>query len=447
MWGTAFVLAGGSELPAVLGSFGVEAAGSKFPVAKTRRNDAGRGAARAAEAGWMTGQRRHEERGAAEPRRDAQATGRPAAGGVSGLAASAPYSARFVQRSALESGRGALVGSLPHLVGVPRLSGPSPSRLVQAKETDEHDKGSGKHGSWEPSSGDRSKKTFWYGVASMADKLGLGDAARHMRHYLDNTGAELTVSVDRMLLELPGLARRYELERQRAREEASRRVGAGERSFRLVGTKRGYYATKGESRNWYFAMGGLKYWYEAKGTVLPAPSADRQASLVLHVSLHVCDRYNWDGGKSVDIGPIHVTDESLGRLHKVGLAREFHVKGSSSPEELTLDMRDVEVTRYMVLLRERYGYKLWRKGEWVYKKDAGGAESAWSIEQFLVDAKKLVAEKKTKKKPQTAPEPENPREQREEKSDDSLKERLQSPRLGGKGRKRRESPRPKLHRE
>ncbi|MBE7451440.1 MAG: hypothetical protein HS111_21840 [Kofleriaceae bacterium] len=45
------------------------------------------------------------------------------------------------------------------------------------------------------------------------------------------------------------------------------------------------------------------------------------------------DRYNWDQGKSVTIAGITVRDEQLGRLHRVGLAREFDVEGSSTPHE------------------------------------------------------------------------------------------------------------------
>lgn len=33
---------------------------------------------------------------------------------------------------------------------------------------------------------------------------------------------------------------------------------------------------------------------------------------------HIFDRYNWDTGKSVNIEPLEIKDEELGRLHKVG---------------------------------------------------------------------------------------------------------------------------------
>ncbi|WP_034161240.1 hypothetical protein [Sphingomonas sp. ERG5] len=40
------------------------------------------------------------------------------------------------------------------------------------------------------------------------------------------------------------------------------------------------------------------------------------------------DRYNWDGGKAVDFGPLHITDEFMGEFHRQGLAREFDCVGS-----------------------------------------------------------------------------------------------------------------------
>lgn len=40
------------------------------------------------------------------------------------------------------------------------------------------------------------------------------------------------------------------------------------------------------------------------------------------------DRYNWDTGKSVTIGPITVTDAFMGEFHRQGLAREYDCYGS-----------------------------------------------------------------------------------------------------------------------
>ena len=42
---------------------------------------------------------------------------------------------------------------------------------------------------------------------------------------------------------------------------------------------------------------------------------------------HFRDRYNWDTGKGVKVGIISISDESLGRLHRVGIAQEFDMVG------------------------------------------------------------------------------------------------------------------------
>lgn len=50
--------------------------------------------------------------------------------------------------------------------------------------------------------------------------------------------------------------------------------------------------------------------------------------------MHVYDRYNWDEGKSVTIAGVVISDTTLGRLHKAGIAQEYNVEGQSSPRHL-----------------------------------------------------------------------------------------------------------------
>lgn len=40
------------------------------------------------------------------------------------------------------------------------------------------------------------------------------------------------------------------------------------------------------------------------------------------------DRYNWDGGKQVEIFGITITDKFMGEFHKQGLAKEFNMYGN-----------------------------------------------------------------------------------------------------------------------
>lgn len=197
-------------------------------------------------------------------------------------------------------------------------------RMIQRQD------GSGTHGAQQPGLGNRLSKQLWYRVADAAESLNMTNAARHMRHYLNNTGATLRVNVGMMLRDLPGLQARLNDEIDRAKDEANQRIATADRTkpidFSLTGQRRNYYASKGESADWYFAIGGMTYWYTARVQVRPV---NGKAVVRMSIQLHVFDRYNWDQGKSVTIAGVTVSDETLGELHKRGLAREFLVEGVS----------------------------------------------------------------------------------------------------------------------
>jgi hypothetical protein len=81
------------------------------------------------------------------------------------------------------------------------------------------------------------------------------------------------------------------------------------------------------SWDWYFAIGGFSY--SVTGIVVKASSGGS-----LKYRVHIFDRYNWDAGKSVDIGPFHFEDKELGNLHLKGLAREYTVRGLGGVNEV-----------------------------------------------------------------------------------------------------------------
>jgi hypothetical protein len=49
-----------------------------------------------------------------------------------------------------------------------------------------------------------------------------------------------------------------------------------------------------------------------------------------YITVSYRDRYNWDGTKSTDIGPVNITDKQLGRLNEVGIAQNYNMTGESS---------------------------------------------------------------------------------------------------------------------
>ena len=75
------------------------------------------------------------------------------------------------------------------------------------------------------------------------------------------------------------------------------------------------YNYKAESPDWFFAIGGYTYWGKGVAKVLPRQHGNRY-----EVAFSYCffDRYNWDGGKSVDIAGITITDEFMAEFHREG---------------------------------------------------------------------------------------------------------------------------------
>lgn len=145
-----------------------------------------------------------------------------------------------------------------------------------------------------------------------------------MRHYLDNTGSDLIIPPEKIMDRLPQFRDAVKALAQNQATAAYKRIPAsgGEKAF--TSTWKSFYATKDQSWDWYFALGGFSY--SVTGVVAKSASAAGGGSL--NYQVHIFDRYNWDEGKSVDIGPFHFEDKDLGNLHLKGLAREYIVRGS-----------------------------------------------------------------------------------------------------------------------
>src|SRR5690606_993906 len=92
----------------------------------------------------------------------------------------------------------------------------------------------------------------------------------------------------------------------------------------------GFYITKSLSEDWFYAMGGIQYAVTGVATVYP-PGPDGQPNVVVDYQTHVFDRYNWDAGKQVTIGPVTIKDEEMAEMHRAGVAQEFNMYGSSEP--------------------------------------------------------------------------------------------------------------------
>ena len=160
------------------------------------------------------------------------------------------------------------------------------------------------------------------------------DASHNLNHYLGNTGHPRDVDVDGMLQDAPGM--RNEAEDQ-VKERASEAVAAAKQSggsepvtYPFTTEWKHYYVDKLESENWFYATGGCHYATAGTVTVYPPSSPDGEWTYDYDYQTHMADRYNWDGQKSTQIGPLTITDKQLQELHKAGLAQEYDLRGESS---------------------------------------------------------------------------------------------------------------------
>jgi hypothetical protein len=187
--------------------------------------------------------------------------------------------------------------------------------------------GIGPYASKKAGVGDYISKAKFYGIAAAAGELFLLNAERNMRHYLGDSGSDLTVTPESMMGGLPTFRTAVKALAQNEAAAAYKRISgkSGEKAF--SSPWQGFYATKDMSWDWFFAIGGFSY--SVTGVVTKTSGGGS-----LRYRVHIFDRYNWDQGKSVDIGPFHFEDKELGNLHLVGLAREYTVRGSSAVNEV-----------------------------------------------------------------------------------------------------------------
>ena len=149
------------------------------------------------------------------------------------------------------------------------------------------------------------------------------DAARHMLHYMNNTGRTLTIDLEGMIDEVKTANGRFRNEVNQAKTfVGSLSPGTHQITSR---TAEGAYNRKSETKNWFFAIGGYSTWGKGEARVMAGAGA-REYELDFEYKFF--DRYNWDGGKKVTIGPVTITDQFMGEFHRQGLAREYNCVGS-----------------------------------------------------------------------------------------------------------------------
>ncbi|MFJ3988443.1 hypothetical protein ACIPWY_07280 [Streptomyces sp. NPDC090032] len=204
------------------------------------------------------------------------------------------------------------------------------------------DGGAGRHGSQSAGFGDWVTKQKMELLVEGADWQGMTDASRHMAHYLGNSGSDMRLPVDKMMKDVPDFER-YVATIVRSRQDDWRDQALEE--FRKNGGKpvaipvdakadEGFYFSEDRDSNWFYAVGGANS--NVTGVVTAVPDANGNPKISVDYQANVWDRYNWDQGKGVNVGPLDIPDGDMAKLHRAGLAREFDMRGSSTVKHYDL---------------------------------------------------------------------------------------------------------------
>ncbi|MFB7935559.1 hypothetical protein [Streptomyces sp. NPDC056049] len=206
------------------------------------------------------------------------------------------------------------------------------------------DSGSGPFDAEDPTPRDLWLHAQALGIATAGDVIGQTGASRNMLHYLRGTGATLDLDVDRMLADDSGFRSDIENDHVAVNQDSWRRQalaefhGAGGDRTVVVPVESRTRHTNLVDDEWFRAVGAHAQNVSGYVTVVPDTHGG-PPKVSLDYQVNVWDRYNWDPGKSTPFadGLISISDDDMGRLHKVGFAQEFDMKGSSSTHQHDLD--------------------------------------------------------------------------------------------------------------
>ena len=149
------------------------------------------------------------------------------------------------------------------------------------------------------------------------------DAAKHLLHYLLNSGKEYEFDFQGMVNEVQSAKLLYVREVAEAKNFAET-LPPGTHNIVASRIAQGYNK-QNQSKNWYFAVGGYSIWGNAK--LIVEHDSKGGKGYQMDFILNCVDRYNWDKGKSVEIFNVKITDEFMGVFHRQGLAREYNLRG------------------------------------------------------------------------------------------------------------------------
>ncbi|WP_017622534.1 hypothetical protein [Nocardiopsis chromatogenes] len=201
----------------------------------------------------------------------------------------------------------------------PEWTAPEPETEYDSDEATEDDEDL--HAAWE-------RRAF-------LARMGIGNAAANMEHYLGNTGEPLEQDVDDMLDTVDRFSRAVEGQQNmlvreaidRAREEG----GTGPYTFPVTTDWSGHRGNQeADGYDWYLASGSWEY--SQTGQVTVAQDEDGTWSYQIETEIHMRDQYDWHEGLGVAVPLLGIVpDAELARLAEAGLAQEFLMYGTSEP--------------------------------------------------------------------------------------------------------------------
>lgn len=158
---------------------------------------------------------------------------------------------------------------------------------------------------------------------------GLDEASKHLQHYFNNTGDDLSVDLISFMKKSKTFVHKYTEEKYKA-IDFCKKLKAGEYFITSSSIDSGYFEPD-ESKDLFYAVGGYIFWGKGKANIKDDKKNKKRKKIHLDFEFHFFDRYNWDSGKSVKITilgkDITVTDQFMGDFHRQCYAHEFNLRG------------------------------------------------------------------------------------------------------------------------
>ncbi|MDP1980535.1 hypothetical protein [Undibacterium sp.] len=144
------------------------------------------------------------------------------------------------------------------------------------------------------------------------------DATKHLQHYFDNNGEDYHVDLKKIVETTDAGRDLYLSQRNAAIKYAMENAKDGV-PFSFSSKRLEQRAFAEGSENWFYASGNFSG-YSQSNVIKNGDEFN------MNFELNFVDPYNWDR-KNTDIGLLKIADDTLAKLHKQGIAKDFLLKG------------------------------------------------------------------------------------------------------------------------